>query len=238
MSKNLNLEKLKLILKLMKKEAIKRDAPVYRKRKLFGSNPFKNLILAILSSRTRDENLYKIGKRLFEKVKSPKDILEIDKKELERILFGIGFYKVKARILKEVSRQILEDFNGKVPDNLDDLLKLKGVGKKVAKVVLAQAFGKPYIAVDVHVHRISNRLGLVSTKSPEETDKILEKIIPNKLKLEFNRTLVGFGQTVCKPLKPLCDNCPIKSLCPRIGVNYKHPKNQSRYLPKVQNHTA
>ncbi|MCD6371496.1 MAG: endonuclease III [Candidatus Aenigmarchaeota archaeon] len=202
----------------MKKEAIKRDAPVYRKRKLFGKDPFKNLILAILSSRTRDENLYKIGKGLFEKVKSPKDILEIDKKELERILFGIGFYKVKARILKEVSRQILEDFNGKVPDNLNDLLKLKGVGKKVAKVVLASVFNKPFIAVDTHVHRISNRIGLVKTKTPEETDKILNEIIPDNLKIEFNRIFVGFGQTVCKPRNPLCEECPLKKICPKIGL--------------------
>ncbi len=202
----------------MRKEAYRRDAPVFRKERIFGKDPFKILVLGILSTRTKDEKTFEAGLKLFSKISSPQELARMKTREIEKLIYGVGFYKNKARILKLAAKQIVKEFGGKVPENLEDLLKIKGVGKKVAKVVLAQAFGKPYIAVDVHVHRISNRLGLVSTKSPEETDKILEKIIPDKLKVEFNRTLVGFGQTVCKPLKPLCDECPIKKFCPKIGV--------------------
>ena len=202
----------------MRKEAYRRDAPVFRKERIFGKDPFKILVLGILSTRTKDEKTFEAGLKLFSKISSPQELARMKTREIEKLIYGVGFYKNKARILKLAAKQIVKEFGGKVPENLEDLLKIKGVGKKVAKVVLAQVFGKPYIAVDVHVHRISNRLGLVSTKSPEETDKILEKIIPDKLKVEFNRTLVGFGQTVCKPLKPLCDECPIKKFCPKIGV--------------------
>ncbi|OYT42420.1 MAG: endonuclease III [Candidatus Aenigmarchaeota archaeon ex4484_224] len=210
--------KLEKILEIMEKEARKRNAPVYQKEKTVDKDPFKILIFAFLSTRTKDETTIKICKKLFQKVKNLDDLIKIDLEKLEKILYEIGFYKQKARNLKELAFQIKVKYNGKIPSRLEELIKLKGIGKKVAKVILNEAFDKPYIAVDVHVHRISNRIGLIKTKSVEESDEILNKIIPKKLKKKFNKTLVAFGQTICKPIKPLCKECPLKEICPKIGV--------------------
>jgi len=208
----------KKVLYLMEKEARKRKAPVFRKELIIENDPFKIFILAFLSSRTKDETTVKVCKRLFKRVSNFKDILSLSQKEIEKLIYGVGFYRQKAKNLKKTAEIIVKRYSGNLPNQLEELVKLPGVGNKIAKVILAEAYRKPYIAVDVHVHRISNRLGIVKTKTPSETDRVLDKIIPEELKRKYNKIFVAFGQTVCKPKRPLCNECPLKNLCPKIGI--------------------
>ena len=205
------------LIKTMEKEAISRNAPVFT-LKNFLRTPFQILVFAILSSRTRDEQTVEVTKRLFQRVKAPEDLLNMDVSELEEILKGVGFYRVKARTLKSMAEKLVEEYNSEVPRSFDELIKLPGVGRKVANVILADAFNQAAIGVDTHVHRISNRLGLISTKKPEETEEELRKIVPEELWNRVNKAFVGFGQTVCRPQKPLCNQCPLESICPKVGV--------------------
>ena len=175
--------------------------------------PFSILIGTILSARTRDENTAKVVKKLFAKYKSSESLAKAKIRDVEKLIKSIGFYHVKAKRIVEVSSIIESEFNGKVPDNFDDLLGLPGVGRKTANCVLVYAFDKPAIPVDIHVHRISNRLGLVETKTPEETELELMKIIPKKYWLEINETFVMYGQNICKPISPMCTICGIKKDC-------------------------
>jgi len=198
----------------MEEEARKRKAPVYTLKE-FLNTPFQHLIFAVLSSRTRDEQTARVAEKLFKKVKSPEDLVAMPVEEIEELIRGVGFYKVKARKLKELANELVK--RGSVPDTYEELVKLPGVGRKTANVVLASAFGKAAIGVDTHVHRVSNRMGIVETKKPEETEEELKKLIPVNLWARINKAMVGFGQTVCKPIKPLCNECPFK-WCPRIGV--------------------
>ncbi|MEM1634291.1 MAG: hypothetical protein QW714_01015 [Nanopusillaceae archaeon] len=204
---------LEKILKIMEKEAKKLNAPVFQKEEVVDKDEFKITVFAVLSTRTKDETTIKVCKRLFERVKSWQDLVSIDEKELENILFGVGFYRNKAKILKKLAKEIIEKYNGKIPNELDKLIKLPGIGNKVAKVILNEVFNEPYVAVDTHVHRISNRLGIVNTKNIRETEKILEEILPEKLKIRYNKIFVAYGQTICLPKKPLCKKCKISRHC-------------------------
>ncbi len=197
----------------MEREAKKRNAPVYSFKG--NRNPFQILISAILSTRTRDEQTVRVSERLFREVREPRDVLRIGEERLADMIKGVGFHRTKARNIVKLSKILIEEYGSKVPDRMDDLLKLPGVGRKVANIVLANAFGKPAIAVDTHVHRIANRMGIVDTKRPEETEKELMKIVPKELWHRVNRAFVGFGQTVCKPIKPLCEDCPFAGKCPK-----------------------
>jgi len=198
------------IINVMESEARKRGAPVFRKEE---KDPFKILVSAILSTRTRDEVTMEVSERLFERIKSPEDLAKLDVKEIEELIRGVGFYREKAKKLKKIGEILVKDFNSRVPSDLESLLRLPGVGRKVANIVLAEAFGKDAIAVDTHVHRISNRLGMVKTKNPDETEKELMKIVPKKFWKRINKAMVGFGQTVCKPNKPKCGECPLANIC-------------------------
>ncbi len=184
-------------------------------------DPFKVLISTVLSLRTKDAVTREASKRLFERAGDPRSMLEIPIDELERLIYPVGFYKTKARKIHEICRLLLEHHDGRVPDELDELLKLPGVGRKTANLVITLGFNKLGICVDTHVHRISNRWGLVKTKTPEETEMALRKILPKEYWIEFNDLLVTFGQNTCKPISPFCSKCPIQSHCPKIGVN-KH----------------
>lgn len=177
-------------------------------------DPFVVLISTILSQRTRDENTIKATNKLFSVYKTPEEIAKAPLEKLEEIIKEVGFYKVKAKRIKEVSRIIAEKYNNSVPDNIKELLKLPGVGRKTANCVLVYGYNKHAIPVDTHVHRISNRLGLVKTKSPEETEKELIKIIPKKYWRELNSLFVKFGQIICKPINPRCNECPLANICP------------------------
>lgn len=175
--------------------------------------PFSILIGTILSARTKDENTAKVVKNLFSKYKSVRHLAKARTKDVERIIRPIGFYHVKAKRIIDVAKIIDSQYKGKVPSNLEDLVKLPGVGRKTANCVLVYGFEKAAIPVDTHVHRISNRLGLVKTKTPEETEIELMKKIPKKFWLEINDTFVMYGQNICKPISPRCDVCKIRSLC-------------------------
>ncbi len=182
---------------------------------------FSTLISAILSSRTRDEITGKVMENFLKKVKDFNDLKKLKIKEIEKLIYPVGFYKTKAKILKRLSEKIIEKYDGKIPDKFEELVKLPGVGRKVANLILIEIFKKDEICVDTHVHRISNRLGWVSTKKPEETERKLKEIFPREYWNRINRALVAFGQGVCKPLKPLCEVCPAQNFCPKIGLNSK-----------------
>ena len=180
---------------------------------------FSILIGTILSARTKDETTAKAVKLLFSKYKTPKELANAKLKDIEKIIKSIGFYHVKSKRIIEVSKIIDLKYKGIVPDNLDELIQLPGVGRKTANCVLVYAFDKPAIPVDIHVHRISNRLGLVNTKSPEETELALMKKIPKKYWIEINDTFVMYGQNICKPISPMCNVCKIKTNCKYYKVN-------------------
>jgi endonuclease-3 len=176
-------------------------------------DPFKILIGTILSARTRDEITTKVIKSLFTEFKNPNELSEANLKDLKKAIQKIGFYNVKAARIKEVSQIIVEKYNGKVPAKLDDLLTLPGVGRKTANCVLVYGFKKPAIPVDVHVHRIANRIGIVNTKMPEETEIVLRKSIERKYWTRVNETFVTFGQNICLPRNPKCNVCHLTKLC-------------------------
>ena len=175
--------------------------------------PFSILIGTILSARTKDESTTKVVKVLFSKYKNSKELANAKLKDVEKIIKSIGFYHVKAKRIIEVAKIIDSRYKGKVPEDLEKLVGLPGVGRKTANCVLVYAFEKPAIPVDIHVHRISNRLGLVNTKTPEETEMELMKKIPKKFWLEINDTFVMYGQNICKPISPMCEVCKIKNSC-------------------------
>jgi endonuclease-3 len=183
-------------------------------------DPFTILIGTILSARTKDENTAKVVKKLFSKYKSARALSKARIKDVEKTIRSIGFYHVKAKRIIDVASIINSKYKGKVPSSLDELLQLPGVGRKTANCVLVYAYDKPAIPVDIHVHRISNRLGLVNTKTPEDTEFELMKKIPKKYWLEINDTFVMYGQNICKPVSPQCTVCKIKNHCKYYKTNY------------------
>ncbi len=176
-------------------------------------DPFKILIGTILSARTRDEITTKVIRSLFSEFKNPDELSKADLKDLKKVIQKIGFYNVKAARIKEVSQKLIENYNGKVPSNLDDLLTLPGVGRKTANCVLVYGFKKPAIPVDIHVHRISNRIGIVNTKKPEETEVVLQKSVERKYWTRINETFVTYGQNICLPKNPKCKICDLTKIC-------------------------
>jgi len=202
----------------MQRESSRRGAPVLSVESAIGRGAFAILIFTVLSARTRDETTIKAGRRLLAKAPTPQKLARLSTAQISRLIHPVGFYKTKARHLHALAHKLISDFNGKVPSTFESLTSLPGVGRKTANIVLASAFGKHTIGVDTHVHRISNRLGLVRAKTPEKTNDALDRIIPNKYKKKFNMPMVAFGQTVCTPLHPKCSECPLTEGCPRIGV--------------------
>ncbi|AIS31829.1 endonuclease III domain-containing protein [Methanobacterium formicicum] len=185
----------------------------YDLRVFEGGDPYRVLIRTILSQRTRDENTDRASAQLFSQYHTMTEIAGADPARLEPLIRPAGFYRVKAQRIVEVSKKLLDEFKGQVPDDIKNLLKLPGVGRKTANCVLVYGFQKPAIPVDVHVHRISNRLGLVKTKTPEETEVELEKIVPKEYWIELNDLMVQFGQTICRPQSPRHEECPLQDIC-------------------------
>ena len=191
----------------------------YEGNALRQKKPFLILIGCLLSLRSKDIVTIHVCRNLFELAQTPQELLAIEIDDLEKIIYKVGFYKNKAKVLHEVSRTLIEKHNGRVPDTEEELLKIKGIGRKTANLVLGLAFGKPAICVDTHVHRISNRLGLVNEaqpptpKTPAETERALKKLLPKKHWIEWNRLLVIWGQNICLPRGPKCDSCALKNLC-------------------------
>jgi endonuclease-3 len=182
-------------------------------------DPYKILIGTILSARTRDETTTQVIKMLFSEFKNPDELSRADLKDIKKLIQKIGFYNVKAARIKEVSKILVEKYNSKVPFNLEDLLTFPGVGRKTANCVLVYGFRKPAIPVDIHVHRISNRIGIVNTKKPEETEIDLQKSIDRKYWTGINETFVTFGQNICLPIKPKCNLCRLTKICKYYGKN-------------------
>ncbi|QHN08849.1 endonuclease III [Methanothermobacter sp. THM-2] len=186
---------------------------LYSLRVFEDRDPYRVLIRTILSQRTRDENTDEATARLFSEYPTMEDVAYAPVEKLEQLVRKAGFYHVKARRIREVSRILLEEYGGRVPDDIDELLKLPGVGRKTANCVLVYAFNKPAVPVDTHVHRISNRIGLVNTRTPEETERALMEVIPRKYWIELNDLMVQFGQDICRPVGPRHEKCPIADEC-------------------------
>ena len=180
---------------------------------VFGRDPFLILVGCLLSLRTKDAVTIDACKRLFARIITPKGLLELPIQEIEKLIYPVGFYRKKAKILVNVSTDIVERFDGTVPCSESELLSIKGVGRKTAALVLGEGFGIPALCVDVHVHRISNRIGLIETEKPYETEVELRKILPKHNWIECNKLLVSFGQNLCVPVSPFCSRCPIAKLC-------------------------
>jgi endonuclease-3 len=213
MRKIMDLKTFEKAFRILKKESKNWNAPVVAFMGRNGNDPFKILISTILSLRTKDQTTAQASDRLFKVADTPEKILKLSEKGIEELIYPVGFYRNKAKIIKEIAKILVEKFNSKVPDDLETLLSFKGVGRKTANLVLSEGFGKSAICVDVHVHRISNRIGLVKTKNSEETEFKLMEILPKKYWKEINFVLVAFGQTICKPVKPKCNQCPIIKYC-------------------------
>ena len=181
-------------------------------------DPFFVLIATILSARTKDTTTSKVCDKLFLKIKSFQDIEKYSQKNIEKLIYPVGFYKTKASHLKELPKKIKELFNGKVPDTIDELLKLPGVGRKTANLIVSVCFNKPAICVDTHVHRITNRIGFIKTNNPLDTEIKLRSILPKKYWSDTNYLFVILGQNICMPRNPNCNICPINKYCKKINV--------------------
>ena len=181
-------------------------------------DPFRVLIACSLSLRTLDTTTGPASDRLFAVAATPEAMRKLPARRIERLIYPVGFYRTKARVILGICRDLLERFEGRVPDTIDELLTLNGVGRKTANLVVTMGYGKPGICVDTHVHRISNRLGYVKTRNPEETEMALRGKLPRRYWIGYNDLLVSFGQNICVPISPRCSVCPVTTLCPRVGV--------------------
>jgi exodeoxyribonuclease-3 len=205
-----------------------KDLPIVDLIAVQTRDPFKVLVATILSARTKDETTAKASARLFKKASDPESLAQLSEEAIAKLIYPVGFYKNKARFLRELPAA-LEALGGYIPDTIDDLVKLPGVGRKTANLVVAVAFNKPAICVDTHVHRIMNIWGYVETKTPLETEMALRQKLPEKYWIRINSILVAFGQAVCKPVRPHCDRCIIQELCPQIGVVPRKLPGEKKY---------
>jgi len=206
------------IIKILKEDVKKWDIPVVSIVAERTRDPFKVLISCILSLRTKDGTTAQASQRLFSLADNPAEMSELSVKEIERVIYPVGFYRTKARNIKEICHTLINDYDSKVPDEIDELLKLKGVGRKTANLVVTIGYDKDGICVDTHVHRISNRWKYIKTKTPEESEMALRKKLPKRYWKIYNDLLVTFGQNLCKPISPLCSQCSLTKFCNRIGV--------------------
>jgi endonuclease-3 len=207
------------VIDILRREASAWNAPVVTFIGVSTGDPYRVLVACLLSLRTKDETTGPAARRLFALADTPQAMARLPEAEIARAIYPVGFYRTKARTIRTVSEDLLQRFDGRVPEELEPLLTLKGVGRKTANLVLTQGFQKAGICVDTHVHRISNRWGYVATANPHETEMALRARLPQRYWIEYNDLLVAFGQTICKPTSPLCDSrCPIARFCPRLGV--------------------
>jgi endonuclease III len=205
--------------RILKRHYETHKAPVVEFIAVQTRDPFRVLVTTILSARTKDDTTSQAAQRLFQTVRNMSDLRAIPEQELARLIFPVGFYRTKARHLKQLPDAMQARFGDVIPSTVEELCELPGVGRKTANLVVAVAFDKPAICVDVHVHRICNRLGLLVTRDPHETEMTLRRILPRRYWITWNSYLVSFGQTLCHPVRPECGTCPIGKYCSRIGVN-------------------
>jgi endonuclease-3 len=211
-------QKIHAVMKVLEEEVNLLGLPIVTEMSRRRRDPYRILISTLLSLRTKDETTRKAAKRLLAKAPTAEKLLRLREETIRTLIYPVGFYKTKAVVLKDVCRAIVSQHGGKVPDDLDTLLELKGVGRKTANLVITLGYGKPGICVDTHVHRISNRLGYVRTKNPEETEFALRKKLPPRYWIPINDYLVAYGQNICKPVSPFCSRCRLASYCDRVGV--------------------
>ncbi len=204
--------------RFLKKQVKKLNVPWLENMAAVERDPFKVLVACILSLRTQDRTTGGASERLFKLASDAEAMSKLSVKTIEKAIYPVGFYRVKAKRIKEIGRELVKKYNSRVPDKVDELLKLKGVGRKTANLVVTLGYRKPGICVDTHVHRITNRWGFVKTKNPEATEFALRKILPSKYWLEINGLLVAFGQGICRPISPLCSQCDISKFCDKVGV--------------------
>jgi len=208
-------------IRILRREVPKWETPVVTLMAETYASPFRVLISCILSLRTQDATTAKASHRLFAVADTPQAMVKLSAKKLEKLIYPVGFYKTKARQIREICRRIIAQCSGRVPDEIDELLKLKGVGRKTANLVVTLGYNKPGICVDTHVHRISNRWGYINTATPEKTEIALRAKLPKRYWIEYNNLLVNFGQHLCRPISPLCSVCPVQKYCPQLGVGVR-----------------
>ena len=206
------------ILSILKKENRQWKVPIVGTFMGGKGAPFKILISTVLSLRTKDAVTGEASHRLFNLADTPQNMLKLNIPQIEKAIYPVGFYHTKAKNILKICHLLIEKFDGQVPDNINTLLTLPGVGRKTANLVVTLGYNKPGICVDTHVHRISNRWGLVKTRTPEKTEEALRRILPKKYWISFNDILVTYGQNLCVPVSPFCSRCKIKRYCPRKGV--------------------
>ena len=207
------------VLGMLRKEAAGWDVPVVTLTAVSSKSPFRVLISTVLSLRTKDETTAEASARLFCEASTPQSVLELGEKRVRDLIYPVGFYRVKAQNIIGICEKLINEYDGRVPDSIDELLKFRGVGRKTANLVLSLGYGKPAICVDIHVHRISNRWGYVDTKGPYETEMALREKLPRRYWIEYNSLLVALGQQICRPLSPICSRCPVSGYCPKRGVS-------------------
>ncbi len=206
-------------LALVRAEVKRHDLPIVTLVAQMGRDPYRVLVATMLSLRTKDLVTAQACGRLFARADTPQRICALSESEIAKLIYPVGFYRTKAKQLRATARIIIDVHGGTVPDDIDTLVTLPGVGRKTANLVVTHGYGKPGICVDTHVHRISNIWGYVKTRTPEQTETALRAILPRKHWIEYNDLLVSFGQHLCVPVSPKCSICPVRALCPRIGVN-------------------
>ena len=205
-------------MKILKKEYENWQTPSITLIATHHKSPYMVLIATIISLRTRDEVTIDAATRLFEKAKTPQEMIKLSAQQIAKLIYPCAFYSNKSQQIKDASFRIIKEFDGKVPDDIDVLTSFHGVGRKTANLVLTEGYGIPAMCVDTHVHRISNRFGYVKTSFPDDTEQVLRKKLPKKYWGDYNAILVSFGQTICNPISPKCSMCPVEDLCPKIGV--------------------
>jgi len=208
-------------IEILRREVPRWETPIVTLMAETYQSPFRVLISCILSLRTQDATTAKASHRLFALADSPETMLKLTAKKIEKLIYPVGFYRTKARNILEICQTLIDRYAGQVPDSIDELLKFRGVGRKTANLVVTLGYRKAGICVDTHVHRISNRWGYVKTATPEKTEFALRDKLPKKYWIEFNDLLVSFGQHLCRPISPVCSQCPIAKYCSRVGVSVK-----------------
>ncbi|MBN2438275.1 MAG: endonuclease III [Deltaproteobacteria bacterium] len=206
------------MIRLLELELEKRELPIVTRLAEEHRDPFEILISTLLSLRTKDEVTAAATERLFTLASTPTEMLRLSEAEIRKMIYPVGFYRNKAETIRHVCRELIERFESRVPDSIEELLTLKGVGRKTANLVVSLGFGGAGLCVDTHVHRISNRMGYVRTKNPEETEFALRSKLPPEHWSRYNTLLVAFGRNTCRPISPLCSHCPVEVYCDRIGV--------------------
>lgn len=205
-------------IRILRREVPKWQTPIVGLVAESSGSPFQVLISCILSLRTQDTTTAQAVRRLFALADTPAEMAKLPTRKIEKAIYPVGFYRTKAKTIRGICRALIENYAGRVPDEIDELLKLNGVGRKTANLVVTLGYRKPGICVDTHVHRISNRWGYVRTKNPKETEFALRKKLPKPYWIEYNDLLVSFGQHLCRPISPMCSQCPVEKYCAKVGV--------------------